>query len=1318
MTAQRALENVADAYPLSPLQEGMLFHVLAEPDSDMFMNQRSIDLDGELDLAAFRAAWERLVERHDVLRTAFLWEGLDRPLQVVRRSAPLEWHEHDWTHLTPEDQSDRFDLLLGNDMRRGFDLQAAPLTRMTVIRMGREKWRWLWTCYHFIADAWSVSVLLDELQAIYAELRGGPVADLPEPVAYRDFVASVLARNPAGDEHFWRARLAGFSAPHRLEVPGLPPDPDSRGHRVAIVELDEASSDALRSATAAEGVTLNSAVLAAWAVQLSRWTRETDVVFGATIAGRDVAVPGVDRGVGLFINTLPVRLAVDAKESVADLWRKAQRHQQESFPFEQSSLAAIQQWADGPAGDALFESIFVFGNQPASVATEKSGLIPTGVEFKEHSNYPLAILVDPGRRLRLRFIYDSARFADQAMESLADQTVHVLTQFAGDPGMPLAQLETLPTAEREQVRAYEAGPPLDPTEETIHELIGRAGAEQPEAAAVIFQDQVLTYGQLEEASTRVAVRLEAAGVGPNRPVGLYLRRSAEMIVGMLGILKAGGAYVPLDPDYPAGHIHRLLEEDEIDIVVTDAARRADLPAAISVVSIGASETDGASPARPEVPPGADDLAYVIHTSGSTGRPKGVMVTHRNLVQSTRARTVHYGRPVDRFLLLSSFAFDSSVAGIFWTLTTGGTLVLPSPGLEHDINRLIGLAAAEQVTHLLGLPALYEMMLERADDGELDSLRVAIVAGEACPPRVQAAHLDRLPETELHNEYGPTEATVWCTAHRAAEADQGTPLPIGRPIAGTTVHLLDEHGHRVPAGFVGELWVGGDGVTGGYLNRPDLTAERFASVRLDEDQRRLYRTGDLACYRASDNALLFLGRADVQLKIRGHRIEPGAVEEALRSHPAVAEATVSSRDTNGQGAAQLIGYAVFDGDAIDPRTLRDYLRDRLPPFMVPDVLVPLEALPRLANGKVDTAALPKPTVRSQSNPASGVLPQSEAEVALAAIWSEVLDVEQASVRADSDFFHLGGHSLMAIRVMSKIHAAFGVSPPLSALFDAPRLSEFAALLENGGPTHSSSLMVPIRRSGETTLYLIHPGGGNVLVYEPLARHLSDRVEVIGIQARGIDGKEEPDRTFDAMAQRYAEEIRKHAPRGPVNLAGYSTGGLIAFEVARILKHEGYEVGLVALLDTLFPPGPGLSAWLTRQREIVREAGWAGIRTVADWWWGSLRALAGRARHRPRWRYLLSRNRTLPPDLAAKRITHIALAAVRRHQPGPYPGAITYIRALGDGTRFNDSIPRWREVAQEVIVRDAPGQHAGEANMVSEHHASAMAAIIEERLTTAG
>jgi amino acid adenylation domain-containing protein len=1309
------LQNVDDVYPLTATQQGMLYHTLSDPASGVYVNQVLTPISGNLDVSRFEQAWAAVLARHETLRTAFLWDGLDDPLQVVRSEVRTEWRHLDLAGSSISEQDRQLATFLEDDRRRGFDLGNPPLCRMALVRLGSSEWKWIWSFHHLILDGWSANLILDELFATYGSTSPDG-AELADPPKYRDFVALHLSRDEGDEEAFWRTRLAGFTEPHRLDVPGLRPVKDASGFETHSFDLGTPALEALGAAARELNVTLNTVFLGAWALVLSRWTRSTDVVFGTTMAGRPSSLAGIEHATGLFINTLPQRIQVPPSEQLGPWLRAVQRGQIETRDHEQSSLASIQRWCEVEGGRPLFESILVFENYPRSVRTNRFAGIEVGAQtYIEQSNYPLAVLVTPGESLAVSIVYDTARFAPEAIEGLGEQLRTLLSQVAAAPDGRLAGLSLVSTEDRDRLRTRTTGPAMVEDDRCVHDIIESVADGRPAAPAVIFEGRSLSYEALEQQATRLAAKLQAAGVGPNRPVGLYLPRSTGMIVGLLAILKAGGAYVPLDPAYPAEHIRLLLDNDAIDIVLTNEDLRRAVPPTVDVVST--DEAGGEPEALKPTGVGPTDLAYVIHTSGSTGRPKGVMVTHRNLVHSTLARNIHYGQPVGRFLLLSSFAFDSSVAGIFWTLCTGGTLVLPAPGTEQDIDQLLALAADTEITHLLCLPALYQLLAEHSAKRQLASLQVAIVAGEVCPSTVLEWHLERAPHAQLHNEYGPTEATVWCSVHHATATDVGRPLPIGRPIAGTRIYLLDESGQQVPSGFAGELCVAGSGVAGGYLGREDLTAERFVTVEIDGAPQHIYRTGDLACYGPGD-ALLFLGRTDVQMKVRGHRIEPGAVEAALRSHSSVREAVVSSWSSAGESAAQLIGYLVLDGDALDSAAMRRYLREKLPAFMVPDMFIPLEVIPRLPNGKVDVGALPDPAGTVEGDPHSFVPPRSEAELKLAGIWADVLGVDVEAIGADSDFFRLGGHSLLAIRLMSAVHTTFGTSLPLAALFDAPRLSELATLLERGRRPSRAPVFVPIREAGEETLFLVHPVGGNVLIYEPLARHLPDELTVIGIQAWGVEGTEEPDRTIKAMAVRYAKEIMAQPPSGPINLAGYSTGGLIVFEMARILEEEGQKVGLVALLDTYYPVGPGLRTRLTRDLEMVRAGKWQGVRGVADLWWSSFRGLAGRVRHGPRWRYLLSRNRPLPPGLAGKRITHIGLKAVRFSISGRYGGTVTFIRALGDGTRFHDSIPRWQAVAGELIVRDSPGHHTGDGNMVSEPHAGVLATIIVELLSPLG
>lgn len=1307
MTTIAGLENVEDVYALTPMQQGMLFHTLADSTSGVFVNQMSLTLEGGLEPDRFRAACNRLLERHAALRTAFLWDGLDQPLQVVRDTVRLEWTEHDWSGHDDDRRRVMLDDLLAEDRARTFDLAEAPLTRMALVRCSAGTWEWVWSTHHLIADGWSLRIMLEEL---FADYRGDLRHDAAETFRYRDFVT--LANSPSGndDEAFWRATLAGFDHPHRLEVPGLPSG--ASGHNAHIVTLGRDASGALAELARRQQVTLNTAVMGAWCIVLSRWMRTRDVVFGVTSSGRDPRLTGIEHGVGLFINTLPLRIDVTAEATLGSWLRYLQDRQGALRAHELDSLASVQRWSDVEAGVPLFESIFVFENLPG-VDPDQADEDPriTGTQFSEHSNYPLAILVHPGDEIVIRFVHDRSRLSAEAVRSLGEQLIALLEAMPEAPSARVGRLGVTTKSDADRLRIWGRGVELDPGDATMVDLIAAVAERTPGGVAAVFGEVEITYGELLHAADAVAAQLQRAGVGPNRLVGLLLPRSIDMLIGMLGILRSGGAYVPIDPEYPILHISRLLATDGIDDVVTDDAHRRLVPSGIDVVDVG-RRPPGATLDGPSS--NADDLAYVIHTSGSTGTPKGVGVSHRNLVHSTLARDVHYGEPVGRFLLLSSFAFDSSVAGLFWTLSTGGTLVLPDAGREHDADHLLDLMRNHDVTHLLCLPSLYQLLLDHDADDRMSSLRVAIVAGEACPSDLLRNHLRHLPMTQVHNEYGPTEATVWCTVHAASASDVGAPLPIGHPIAGVRIHLLDEHGNQAPWGFAGEICVAGASLTAGYLDRPDLTAERFVTIDIGDSAERVYRTGDLA-YVDGKGALQFLGRVDTQLKVRGHRIEPGAVEAALRSNEAVQDAAVTGRSTRGRSATQLVAYVVPASPDVDVSGLRQAMRVELPRHMVPDLVVVAAEIPRLSNGKVDYTRLPD-SVTHDDDIGGFVAPRDDTEVTLAKLWAELLEADVGSIGADSDFFALGGDSLIAIRLTSAVHREFGMAVPLSSLLDAPRLGEFANLLRRRPP--KSRLLVPIRGSGPEVVFMIHSGGGNVLACEPVARHLPESISAIGVQARGVEGADEPDRTVERMAARYAEAIDGYQPTGTIHMVGHSTGGLVAFETACILERQGRSVGLLAMLDTLYPLGKGIGDRVNRQVDTVRGGGLLGVRTLLAWWWATIRGTAGKLRHGPKWRYLSAKRRPLPPELAGKRINHIALKAQRAYEPGRYGGTITYLRATGDeGHRYQNSHVLWASVAADVVVREAPGQHTGDRSMVLEPHAMEAARILAEELARA-
>lgn len=1028
------LQNVEDAYPLTATQEGMVFHTLSNPGSGVYVTQILTPISGSFDVSRFEHAWDAAVARHPSLRTAFVWDGLDDPLQVVRRDVTTDWQHLDLQAVPSDHQQARIDAVLAADRERGFDLAVAPLSRMTVIRTGTAEWLWVWSFHHVIADGWSANLVLDDVLAEYGGAETAPAASVP----YRDFISAYLDRDESKEESFWRERHAGFSEPQTLTVPGLQPVNDAAGHETHSFALGADTSQGFADLARDMNVTLNTAFVGVWALIVASWTRSTDVMFGTTVAGRPAEIPGIDETVGLFINTLPQRIPVTPRDQLGPWLRDVQRAQIETREFEQSSLASVQRWSELDNGQPLFDNILVFENYPRAETRTRLGEMEIGNRtYLEQSNYPLAVLVIPGDAVRISLVFDTAVFPPEAMASLERQVRTLVSGMIANPDARLGSLNLTAEEDMRWLKTVGIGPSLREDVSRIDDAIRRTAAGSPHALAVVDSEEEVTYEDLVGRADVVARQLAALGVGRGELIGLHLPRSAQMITGMLGILTAGAAYVPLDPDYPPQHLTDLLASEGIRRVLTSAALAEALPDGISSVLIDGPphvDVDNDLVAIPDVSP--SDLAYVIHTSGSSGRAKGVAVTHANLVQSTRARSVHYHDPVGRFMLVSSFSFDSSVAGIFWTLTTGGTLVLPDTGLERDADAILDLIRDQRVTHTLCLPSLYEVLLEQAEVGQLSSLDVVIVAGEVCPPRVLDAHLEVLPETQFHNEYGPTEATVWCLVHRAVGSED--PVPIGRPIAGSRIYVIDAFGNAVPPGFAGEICIAGAGVVQGYLDRPDLTAEKFVATRVLGADERIYRTGDLGAWRP-DGSLLYLGRTDAQLKIRGHRIEPSSVEAALRAHPSVAEAVAIGSSVSGGRAKQLVAYVATDRtDSVSEEIKRD-LAATMPDFMVPDIVVQLEALPRLPNGKIALTSLPDPASLPASN-GCHVAPRNDRERILATIWGDLLGIEEVGVH--DDFFELGGDSIVSIRMISRARQQ-GIDLQPGLITSHPTIEQLAA-----------------------------------------------------------------------------------------------------------------------------------------------------------------------------------------------------------------------------------------------------------------------------------
>ncbi len=1036
--------EVEDLYPLTPMQEGMLFHVLYAPEAGQYMGQFGFDLLGELDVEAFRRAWQAVVDRHDALRTGFAWEELDRPLQVVHRRAELEFRLEDWRALPESEQRARVEGYLAADRARGVDLSRAPLMRLALFRTEGAEYRLVWTLHHLVMDGWSLPLVYRDVLRLYDAFRAGREARLGAAPSYRDYVALLRGRDLAAAERFWRGTLAGIAAPTPLGIEGGPAE---GGSGLAELRLGEVETAALQAYARRHQLTANTLLQGAWALLLSRLSGEEDVVFGAVASGRPAELEGVEETVGLFINTLPVRVRVSARARVAGWLAGLQERQAAAREHEHAPLAQVRGWSEVPAGVELFDSLLSFQNYPMEAAVAEGRRAFTVRRWKgedEATNYALTLAAGMGRELVVRAAYGRG-LDGAAVEGVLGRLRLVLRGLAGGAEQALGEVPWMTEAERAGVLAEWNGASAPfPREATLHELFARQAARTPDAPAVLGGGRSMSYAELDARADRLARFLRGRGVGPEARVAVCTGRAPEMAVAILGALKAGAAYVPLDPAYPAERLDYLLRDCSAGVLLTQEHLAGGLPATGAEVVLldagwSAVEACGAGPVRSGA--GPENAAYVIYTSGSTGTPKGVVVEHRSVVAYATDMAARLGLgPDDRFLQFASPGFDVVVEEIFPAWLGGSAVVLSAADLFSP-DELLRVIAAEGVTGL-ELPTAYwhEWVRGLAEEGRRlpECVRFVIVGGERVAPErlAQWAGL----KVPLVHVFGLTETAVTSTTLRLEAGEDGSAwanLPVGAATGNTRLRVLGPDGEPVPAGVPGELYIGGPGVARGYLGRRELTAQRFVPDPFPaEPGARLYRTGDRVRLLADGN-LEFLGRLDEQVKVRGYRIEPAEIEAALRARPGLRDAVVLVRE-DAPGERRLVGYVVAEGEAPATRELREWLAVRLPEHMVPGVFVALDALPLTPNGKTDRRALPAPEHGARAE-RGYVPPRTPTERALAAVWEAVLGVER--VGAEDDFFELGGDSILSIQIVSRVRRA-GVYVTPRQLFENPTVAALA------------------------------------------------------------------------------------------------------------------------------------------------------------------------------------------------------------------------------------------------------------------------------------
>jgi len=1035
------LENVEDLYPLAPAQQGILFHALHDPSSSAYFGQLGFTFFENFDEPAFERAWRQLIKRHAVLRSLFVWEGLKEPVQVVRREIELPLERHDWRHLSEDAQQDELHRFLEADRLRGLDLGKAPVMRLILIRLSEDRCRFVWSHHHILLDGWSVPLLLDEFLALYAAPADSGESILPVRRPYRDYISWLAKQDAAKAEAHWRTVLKGFRSPFALGDRIVREGAVEPGVWQRELELDVHLLDGLRELGRTRHVTLNTVVQGAWAILLSRYTGQSDIVYGTTVSGRPPELEGSEQMIGLFINTLPLRVEMNDAMTIDDLLGRIQSQQTETRQFEYSRLVDVQGWSEIPRGSALFDTIFVFENYPVSTGgaggAGAASPVPAGeLTFQQKTNYALTLAVALGKSLVLRCLYDPERIAGQAVARLLQHLRGILESIVERPRQRIGEVDMLSAEERECALDTWNGTSSGLVDgRTIPELFAEQVRANAGLLAVVAEDESLTYGELDERSNQLAHYLRQKGARPEQAVALCLDRGPAMIVGMLAILKAGAAYVPLDGAHPQPRLDYVLADSRATLVVTNSVYAKSLAGAgRAVVQVDADRDAIASCPRTalEGAVSASNLAYIIYTSGSTGRPKGVMVQHRSIANLVRGQARAFQIDAhSRILQFASATFDASVSEIFCALLTGAALHLAGAAALRPGDDLMKLLREREISVLTLPPSLLAVLSEAG----LPHLRMLVAAGEACPAGIVSRWA---PGRLFLNAYGPTETTVCATVSESL--DSGAPVHIGKPLSDTRVYILDPGLRPVPPGVSGELYVAGEPLARGYANQPDLTAERFLPDAFSATPgERMYRTGDRARHR-SDGRIEYLGRFDFQVKLRGFRVELGEIESRLESNHAVAKACVIVREDT-PANKRLVAYITPRlGLKPEPRDLLAALRTDLPDYMLPSAIVVLEAFPLNSGGKVDRNALPAPAGDRSASTESFVAPRNDTERSIAAIWNEVLQLDIVGVH--DNFFDLGGHSLLMLQVHGKLKQAFSKEISMIQMFGYPTIATLA------------------------------------------------------------------------------------------------------------------------------------------------------------------------------------------------------------------------------------------------------------------------------------
>lgn len=1328
--------------PLSFNQESLLFMEQLNPHTSAYNLYEAIRITGDLNLDALQQTFDSIVARHESLRTTFReLEGQQQQFIAPAQAVPIQ--VIDLLESPTDNRENLASDILTSEINCPMDLEQDPLFKVTLVKISEREYSLLVMMHHIISDGWSMSLFWKEFTSLYESFSQGKTIEIPElPIQFGDYAQwsrEQLEKELTRQTEYWKTQLAG--APALLELP-------TDRHRPAVQsfrgsqEIDlfpKTLLDGLKRISLQEKSTLFMTLLAAFNVLLVRYTGQEDLVVGSPISGRNKTE--TENLIGFFVNTLALRTNVSGNPIFSELLRQIKTTTLDAFshqelPFEKV-VATVR-----PARSLSYNPIF-----QVAFALQKSSESPINIDGLEITPVRLGAMTskfdvflsakEVPNGLSITVEYSTDLFDSDTIRRLISHYRNLLEALVANPNQRISELALLSETELRQLLVDWNDTTAEFPNQCLQELFEIQAAQKPEHIAIVVGQSNVTYKELNRQANQIAHCLRKQGVEPNSPVSIFMERSALMTAGILGILKAGGAYLPMDSSYPQSRLEFMLDEAKVKVILTTREKRSQLPATSAKVICLDSEWETIATESIENPANLNqpsDLAYIIYTSGSTGKPKGTLIPHRavnRLVFNTNYVEID---STDCIAHVSNVSFDAATFELWGALLHGACLIILDKDLVLSPKEFISELRARKISTMFLTTALFSL-LSRENPNAFQTLKTLMFGGEACDPASVRRVMENNPPERLLNVYGPTETTTFATWHHIKNVPlDGQPIPIGQPISNTMVYLLDAYFNPVPVGVSGEIFIGGDGLAQGYLNRPELSEEKFVSLPAsklqippnspfdNENQSiRLYRTGDIARY-LPDGSIVFIGRKDHQIKLRGFRIELGEIEAALNSHPAIKDGVVAVKESTGEKI--LVAYYVpAEGCSLAQSELRDFMKQRLPDFMIPTIFFQVAGLSLNPNGKIDRQKLPSIEEMPVETPETISTAKDELELKLTWIWKKVLGLKSVSV--NDNFFNLGGHSLIAVRLFSEIEKTLGCQLPLATLFKAPTIEQLADLIREGGWQSTWGALVPMRPTGtKPPFFCVHAVGGNVIEYNEIVKHLDADQPFYGLQAIGLDGKSAPLTDIEEMATAYLKEVRQIQPNGPYYLGGRSFGGTVAYEMARQLVEQGEEIALLAIFDS-YPKG-WLNLCSDKEAQSFKKKflkcrikrhleNWSKLNAIEK-----AKYFLEKANYKKRkyksllWQMTQKLGIGTRPsvDTTIRDIEEINYLAIRNYVPKLYQGTVTFFSAMEEICP-EENLTGWRRLAQGgVNVVEVPGDHQ---TMIKEPFVSELAKALEKSIS---